>query len=157
MDALVELCRTGRLGPLAPGMSMADVERLLGPPDDVDFIHGEPNRQRHRYGSIRLTLIGAFDAEAKPERLHLDAIQVRLTEPVRLPDKLHVTVGDDWVSPGRDEAVRRLREAGITVDVEAEFTDVAENQDLRVCRGTGGNVLIRVFDSKVRSINAFRP
>ncbi|GLW64004.1 hypothetical protein Arub01_22480 [Actinomadura rubrobrunea] len=50
-DALrlvVDFARTGRLGPLYCGMSLEQVEDLLGPPDDVQG-RRRPHRRRPRY------------------------------------------------------------------------------------------------------------
>ena len=156
MSDLLELCRSGRLGPLVPGTTVADAERHLGAPDDVDFIHGEPSRQRHRYGSVRLTFVGRPGDEWDKAKLHLTAIQVRLSAPLRLPPSIEDDAGG-WTSPSRDDVAGRLKAAGVRFDVEREFTDVTENQDLVVRLATGGNVLIKVFHGMVRSIDAFGP
>jgi hypothetical protein len=155
MDALVELCRTGTFGPLAFGMSAAEVESRLGAPDSVDFIHGEPSRQRHRYRSVRLTLIGRPGDELDKDKLRLTSVQVRLTMPLLLPEQLQQGLSYDWIEPTRDEVTRRLSTENVQFEVEREFTDVPENQNLIVRRAGGGNVMIRVFDGTVRSIDAF--
>ncbi len=155
MDALVELCRTGGLGPLALGMSAAEVESQLGPPDSVDFIHGEPSRQRHEYRSLRLTLIGRPGTELDKDKLRLTSVQVRLARPLLLPEQLQLGLSYDWTEPTRDEVTQRLTADGVRFEVEREFTDVPENQNLIVRHSGGGNVMIRVFQGTVRSIDAF--
>lgn len=155
MDALVELCRTGRFGPLTLGMSAAEVESQLGPPDSVDFIHGEPSRQRHRYRSVRLTLVGRPGDELDKDQLRLTSVQVRLTKPLQLPELLQHGLTYDWTEPARDEVIRRLSADDVAYEVEREFTDNPKNQNLIVRHAGGGNVLIRVFEEVVRSIDAF--
>jgi hypothetical protein len=155
MDALVELCRTGRFGPLALGMSAAEVESQLGPPDSVDFIHGEPSRQRHQYRSLRLTLIARPGEELDKDRLRLASVQVRLTRPLLLPEQLQQGLSYDWIEPIRDDVAQRLTANDVHFEVESGFTDVPENQNLIVRHARGGNVMIRVFAGTVRSIDAF--
>lgn len=124
MDAIVELCRTGQLGPLRLGMTAADVEQHLGPPDDVKWVHGDSNWQRYRYGNVRLMLTASSpDAPAKHE-LRLRRIRLDLCQsPVSLP----ASVASE-LSPGSPpyrvaELLRLLRESGVDVRLQRESTE----------------------------------
>ncbi|MEV0324560.1 hypothetical protein ACIBKX_14955 [Streptomyces sp. NPDC050658] len=61
MDVLVDFARTGRVGPLACGMSLADAEELLGPgrPHPVHRLRGpDIDGYPYSWGGLGLTTTG---------------------------------------------------------------------------------------------------
>ncbi len=138
-------------------MTAADVEHLLGAPNDVKFVHGEPNWQRHAYGSLRLMLMGQPGDEADKTRLRLKSITVRLDPPLALPVEVGPGFGDEWTSLGREDLVRRLRAAGIDPTFEPDSPDRPEDGDLIVRLGSGGSVWFSSIDGVVKTAAAFAP
>src|SRR3712207_5100710 len=86
MDALVEFCRSGQLGPLHIGATAIDVQRHLGPADDVAWVHGESNWQRHRYGNLSLILMSRPGQELDPSKLRLETIELLMRSPLAVPE-----------------------------------------------------------------------
>jgi hypothetical protein len=52
MDAIVEFCRSKALGPIHRGLSVNEVERLLGRPNSSKSTFEDSNREKYRYGSV---------------------------------------------------------------------------------------------------------
>lgn len=153
MDALVEFCRTGVLGPLRKGVNAHDVERELGPPDSVKRVHGDENWQTYRYGSLSITLMSLPDKEADKQNLRIRSIAVSFKRlPLELPTPIAVGVVHDWTSSRADDVLRTLRDSGIDVVLKHEASDHGLlHQEFRA-----GNhpVVITVFDGVVSVVEA---
>ncbi len=114
MDVLVGFCRTGRLGPIVVGLNAIQLEELLGPPDSTHEVHGEPNRQRYRYGTLHVSLSGNFSADGDRSRLTIESFQLFLSHgAMNLPDVIAKEVTFDWETAGLDQVMRLLQTSGV--------------------------------------------
>jgi hypothetical protein len=135
-------------------MSAADVEALLGPPDEVKWVQGESNWQRHRYGSLRLMLMAPPGDELDPNKLRLSSVRVWLTEPLVMPPPLRPTLTDNWVRPARDDVARRLRSVGIEFAVQVNPYSEGTMENLVISPASGGTVVLESVSGEVHSIEA---
>jgi hypothetical protein len=155
MDTLVEFCRSGRLGPLSIGATAIDVERGLGRADDVKWVHGEPNWQRHRYGSLSVMLRSRPAAEVDPGELRLMSITVRPGRPLTLPAPIARGLTHDWESVRLDALLGWLRHKGIdVVEDDGSTVDGHLYQTFRVRSDGNVTVDIESTDGAVTAIKA---
>jgi hypothetical protein len=135
-------------------MTAAEIEALLGPAEDVKWVQGESNWQRHRYGSLRLMLMAQPGDELDKGRLSLRSVRVWLDEPLALPASLRPTLTHEWVRPSKDDVVGRLRAAGIDFVVEANPYSEGAMENLVTSPADGGTVLLESDSGVVRFIEA---
>jgi hypothetical protein len=155
MDTLIEFCLTGTLGPLAIGMNALETDRYLGRPDYVREIQGEPNWQRHRYGSLLLRLMAPPADRLDLRDLRVRSIMVQLSRPLSLPDAVAGGLTRDWTSTRTDDLLRALQAAQITArpDLDSTFEGV-HFEHYRVHGTQGAVVDITSRDGVVQSIEA---
>lgn len=122
MDVLVEFCRTGELVPLRRDMTLAEVERLLGQPNKIKWLHGEQHMQRHRYGSLSLT-ISCRDAEP-PDEMRLRSMRLSFDRlPLELPEPIANGLAHPWTSSRLEDVLASLHAAGVETTLEYETLD----------------------------------
>jgi hypothetical protein len=135
-------------------MSAADVEGLLGAPDEVKWVQGESNWQRHHYGSLRLMLMARPGDEADKTKLRLNSVRVRLDEPLTLPRAVQPSLDFDWVRPSKDEVAQRLGSAGVAFAVHPNRYSGGTIENLVIAPAGGGTVLLESDGGVVRYIEA---
>lgn len=117
MDALLEFCRTGVLGPLRKDMPVDEVERLLGAPRESKWIHGDDNWQRYRYGSLSLLLTRRHGTVIH----HIKSLRVSFRRiPLDLPVAIELTEG--W-SSHLDDVLALLRQSDVDAAPEDRSTE----------------------------------
>jgi len=148
VDALVEFCRTGELSGLRLGMTVPEVESILGPPKDTRWMHGDEEYQQYRYGSLTLWMF--HDNVDRYVEGHLLAnIIVRFSEyrPLNLPETIVQHLDHSWENPTIEDTLSALADAGIRVTLEREYI---HHDRLHQSFRTGNNsASIVAFDGKV--------
>jgi hypothetical protein len=151
VDALVEFCRTGALGPLRKGLSAAEVERLLGTPDSVRWVQGDDHWQRYRYGSLSIMTTCGSGEQPDKEHLRVRTIGVSFNPmPLALPAPVAGGLTHDWSSARADDVLGVLRGAGVEVTLESETSN--EGRVHQHLRAGDHRVSISVFEGAVTRV-----
>lgn len=147
MDALLEFCRTGVLGPLRKDTPVDEIERVLGPPRESKWIHGDDNWQRYRYGSLSLLLTRRHGTVIH----HIKSLRVSFHRiPLDLPVAIELT--ESW-SSHLDDVLALLRQSDVDVVLEDSSTEDGRlHQDYRVGQH---NVTLSALDGIVSAIGGW--
>lgn len=153
MDVLVEFCRTGELGPLRKGMTAAQVEQLLGPPEKIKLTQGEEHLRSYRYGNLSMTITCLDSEPPDKEHLRLRSVGVSFRRlPLELPGPIAVELTERWVSAQLDDVLAILRSAGVEATLEHDSVTPLDGHYQRFSAGRK-SVGITAFDGTITQIS----